>query len=135
MSTPTVYVPRDSAALAAGIDEVAAAIVAEAGRRKLPVQLVRNGSRGLFWLEPLVEVAARRSRRLRAGDAGRRAEALFEPASGRRHALGHGAAEQIPFLALQERLTFRRMGVTDPLSLADYEAHDGWAGLRRATPR
>ena len=130
----TIYVPRDSAALAAGADEVASAIVAEAKRRGLPVQLVRNGSRGLFWLEPLVEVATPAGRVAYGPVAPEDVPGLFEAGflAGATHALGHGPTEQIPFLALQERLTFRRMGVTDPLSLADYEAHDGWAGLRRA---
>src|SRR5690606_32199898 len=51
---------------------------------------------------------------------------------GGEHASRQGVTEHIPFLAQQERLTFRRMGITDPLSLADYEAHEGWAGLRKA---
>ena len=133
MST-TIYVPRDSAALAAGADEVAAAITAEAARRGLAVNLVRNGSRGLFWLEPLVEVQTPGGRMAYGPVAPQDVPGLFEAGflSGGAHALGHGVTEQIPFLALQERLTFRRMGVTDPLSLADYAAHEGWAGLRRA---
>ena len=53
----TVYVPRDATALSLGADKVAQAIVAEAAARNIEVKLVRNGSRGLFWLEPLVEVA------------------------------------------------------------------------------
>ena len=57
--TTTVYVPKDASALSLGADEVAHAIAAEAKRRGLTVQLVRNGSRGAFWLEPLVEVAER----------------------------------------------------------------------------
>src|SRR5450830_85970 len=126
-----VFVPRDSAALAVGADEVAQALQAAAGDA---IELVRNGSRGLFWLEPLVEVQT---------PAGRVAYGPVNPEDvpgllaagllqGGEHALRQGVTEQIPYLALQERLTFRRMGVTDPLSLADYEAHEGWAGLRRA---
>jgi len=126
-----VFVPRDSAALAVGADEVAQALQAAAGEA---IELVRNGSRGLFWLEPLVEVQT---------PAGRVAYGPVSPEDvpgllaagllqGGEHALRQGVTEQIPYLALQERLTFRRMGVTDPLSLADYEAHEGWAGLRRA---
>ena len=135
MSTgTTIYVPRDSAALAAGADEVAAAIAAEAAHRGQAVTLVRNGSRGLFWLEPLVEVQTPAGRMAYGPVAPQDVHGLFEAGflSGGAHPLGHGQTEQIPFLALQERLTFRRMGVTDPLSLADYEAHEGWVGLRRA---
>jgi formate dehydrogenase iron-sulfur subunit len=135
MSGPvTVYVPRDSAALALGADAVADAIRAEATRRGLSIALVRNGSRGLFWLEPLVEVTTTTGRVAYGPVAPADVAGLFDAGflQGGAHALGHGVTDQIPFLALQERLTFRRMGITDPLSLADYEAHDGWAGLRHA---
>ncbi len=53
----TVYVPRDAAALSVGAEEVAQAIARAAAARGEQIRLVRNGSRGLFWLEPLVEVA------------------------------------------------------------------------------
>ena len=134
MSTVTVYVPRDAAALAAGADEVAAAMATEAARRGLEVNVVRNGSRGLFWLEPLVEVATPQGRVAYGPVSEDDVPALFEAGllEGQAHALSHGLVDQIPYLAKQERLTFARMGVTDPLSLADYEAHEGWAGLERA---
>jgi len=134
MNAVTVFVPCDSAALAVGADEVAAALTVECQRRGLTIQLVRNGSRGLFWLETLVEVATPLGRvaygPVNPDDIAGLLDAGF--LQGGEHALRHGITEQIPFLALQERLTFRRMGVTDPLSLADYEAHDGWQGLKRA---
>ena len=134
MSAVKVYVPCDSAALAAGADAVAAALVSECAKRGLAIDLVRNGSRGLFWLEPLVEVGTDRGRvaygPVSVEDVASMLDAGF--LQGGAHALRQGVTEQIPFLALQERLTFRRMGITDPLSLADYEAHDGWQGLRRA---
>ena len=134
MNTVTLWVPRDAAALAAGADEVAAAIAAEAERRGLPVRIVRNGSRGLFWLEPLVEVATSAGRVAYGPVAADDVPALFDAGwlQGGAHPLGHGPTDAIPYLARQERLTFARMGVTDPLSLADYEAHEGWVGLRRA---
>ena len=134
MNAVTVYVPRDSAALAVGADEVAAALVAECQRRGLAVELVRNGSRGLFWLETLVEVATPLGRVAYGPVNPEDVAGLLDAGllQGGEHALRQGVTEQIPFLALQERLTFRRMGITDPLSLADYEAHEGWAGLRKA---
>ncbi|MGM9488550.1 NADH-ubiquinone oxidoreductase-F iron-sulfur binding region domain-containing protein [Ideonella sp. YS5] len=134
MSPVIVYVPRDAAALAAGADEVAAAIAAEAARRGREVQVVRNGSRGMFWLEPLVEVKTPQGRVAYGPVIEDDVPALFEAGllEGQAHALSHGLVDQIPWLARQERLTFARMGVTDPLSLADYEAHEGWAGLKRA---
>ena len=130
----TLYVPRDSAALAVGADEVAATLQAECAARGLPVQIVRNGSRGLFWLEPLVEVATPQGRIAYGPVAPEDVPGLIDAGllQGGAHALCHGRTEQIPYLAKQERLTFARMGIIDPLSLADYEAHGGWAGLKRA---
>ncbi|MBQ1764638.1 MAG: formate dehydrogenase, partial [Aquincola sp.] len=137
MSAPdtiTVYVPRDSAALAVGADRVARAIAAQAAQRGLPVHIVRNGSRGMFWLEPLVEVATPQGRIAYGPVDAADVPGLFDAGflQGGAHALALGATEEIPFLKQQERLTFARMGIVDPLSLADYEAHEGYAGLRRA---
>jgi len=134
MSAVTVYVPRDSAALAVGADEVAAALQAECARRGLALNLVRNGSRGMFWLETLVEVATPRGRIAYGPVEVDDVPALLDAGllAGSPHALCHGVTEQIPYLAKQERLTFARMGITDPISIADYEAHEGYAGLRAA---
>ena len=129
-----IYVPRDSSALAVGADWVAAALQSEFVRCGLDVPLVRNSSRGLFWLEPLIEVDTP-SGRVGYGPVtpedvpGLVAAGLLD---GGAHPLCQGLVDQIPYLARQERLAFARMGITDPLSLADYEAHGGWAGLRRA---
>jgi formate dehydrogenase iron-sulfur subunit len=134
MSVIQVFVPRDSAALAVGADAVAHAIAEQAKARGQSVQVVRNGSRGLFWLEPMVEVQTPQGRVAYGPVTEQDVAGLFDAnfLSGAAHALGHGLTEQIPYLAKQERLTFARMGVTDPLSLSDYEAHGGWAGLKQA---
>ncbi len=134
MSAVTIFVPRDSTALALGADEVAAAIVAEAGKRQMDVQLVRNGSRGLFWLEPLVEVAVGGTRVAYGPVDVADVTSLFDAGftTGGAHRLALGPTDDIPFLKRQERLTFARVGITDPLSLPDYLAHEGYAGLRRA---
>jgi formate dehydrogenase iron-sulfur subunit len=134
MSAVTVYVPRDSAALAVGADEVAAALQAECARRGIALNLVRNGSRGMFWLEPLVEVATAQGRVAYGPVGPEDVPTLLDAGllAGSPHALCHGVTEQIPYLAKQERLTFARMGITDPVSIADYEAHEGNKGLRAA---
>lgn len=122
-----VWVPMDSAARALGADAVAEAVAREAAARGLDVQVIRNGSRGMVWLEPLVEVE-RDGRRLAYGPvAPGDVAALLD---GRLE--GHGPVEEIPFFARQTRLTFARCGVIDPLDLDDYAAHGGLAGLRRA---
>ncbi|MCB1430245.1 MAG: formate dehydrogenase, partial [Nitratireductor sp.] len=123
-----VFVPGDSAARALGADEMAQAIVAEAAKAGIEVEMVRTGSRGMIWLEPLVEVEIEGVRHgygpALAGDA---AEILSAKSS-----KTLGPVEELDWMKRQTRLTFARVGVIDPLSLADYEAHGGLAGLRRA---
>ncbi|MGZ8723312.1 MAG: formate dehydrogenase, partial [Aeromicrobium sp.] len=130
----TVYVPRDSSARSVGADQVAAAIELQAARRGETVEVVRNGSRGMMWLEPLVEVVTAQGRvgygPVTADDvAGLFAAGFLD---GGTHQLGHGLTDQIPWLAEQDRLTFSRVGVIDPLSTEDYQAHGGLIALRRA---
>jgi formate dehydrogenase iron-sulfur subunit len=130
----TLYIPRDSGALSLGAERVAGAIRVEAARRNLSIDLVRNGSHGLYWLEPLVEVATPAGRIAYGPVQPHDVPSLFEAdfLHGAVHPLGLGPTAAIPYLQRQERLTFARVGVTDPVSLADYLAHDGYRGLRRA---
>lgn len=60
--TIRVCVPRDATALSLGADAVAKAIAAEGKRTGAAVQVVRTSSRGLFWLEPFVEVETKQGR-------------------------------------------------------------------------
>ena len=133
--TIRIYVPRDSTAQALGAEDVASAIAAEAARRQLDVEIVRNGTRGLFWLEPLVEVDTPAGRAgfgpVDSADVAALFDDDFHLGHGS-HALSLGLVEQIPYLARQSRLTFARAGITDPVSLADYQAHNGYRGLRNA---
>jgi formate dehydrogenase iron-sulfur subunit len=129
-----LFVPQDSAAVAVGADKVARALGEEAARRGLAVEIVRTGSRGLAWLEPLVEVETPGGRigygPVRVADVA----SLFDAdlLRGDVHALRIGAPEAHPWLAGQTRITFARCGVVDPASLADYRAHDGFEGLAQA---
>ncbi|MBJ2157110.1 formate dehydrogenase beta subunit [Variovorax sp. IB41] len=131
----TIYVPRDSAALAVGAERVAERIAQEAAIRGISFGMVRNGSRGLFWLEPMVEVTTPAGRvaygPVTIDDVADLFDAGFAEGA-QTHALSLGLTDEIPYLKKQERLTFARMGITDPVSVADYEAHEGYAGLRRA---
>lgn len=130
----TVFVPRDAAALAVGADKVAAAIEREAKARHLDVHIVRNGSRGMLWLEVLVEVRTAHGRiaygPVKPSDVASLFDADF--LNGGAHSLGHGLTKEIPFLKGQTRLTFARCGVTDPLSLEDYRHYQGLKGLEKA---
>jgi formate dehydrogenase iron-sulfur subunit len=129
-----VFVPRDAAALSVGASKVAEAVLRAADRRGVETRLVRNGSRGLFWLEPLVEVETPAGRvafgPVTPGDVDLLFDSAFRPRTG--HPLCRGPTDEISYLKRQERLTFARCGITDPLSLADYRAHGGYRGLARA---
>ncbi|MCP4638661.1 MAG: NADH-quinone oxidoreductase subunit NuoF [Methyloversatilis sp.] len=130
MST-RIYVPIDSTALSLGAEKVARAIATEAAKRGIAIELVRNGSRGAFWLEPLVEVQTPAGRMAYGPVQPKDVAALFDAGfvNGGQHALSLGLTDDIAYLKNQERLTSARIGITDPLSLDDYIAHGGYEGL------
>jgi len=129
-----IYVPRDSGALSMGAESVATAIEAEARKRGADVEVVRNGSRGMYWLEPLVEVATPAGRSAYGPVGEGDVAALFDAGflDGAAHDLGLGLTEEIAYFKNQERLTFARVGVNDPLSLEAYQATGGFKGLENA---
>jgi formate dehydrogenase iron-sulfur subunit len=129
-----VFVPQDSSALSVGANLVGDAIFDEARRRNLDIAVVRTGSRGLFWLEPLVEVETAVGRVGYGPVARSEAAELFEAGflTGGAHPKALGPVEDIPYLKRQQRLIFARCGLIDPLSLEDYRRHDGLRGLERA---
>jgi formate dehydrogenase iron-sulfur subunit len=134
VAATTVYIPRDAAALSLGAEEVAVAIADEARARKMDVTIVRNGTRGMVWLEPLVEVALSNGRAGYGPVSASDVRSLFDAdfLTGGKHPLSVGLVEEVPYFAKQQRLTFARVGVTDPIRLDDYLAHDGYQGLMRA---
>lgn len=132
--TQRVYVPSDMAAVAVGADQVAAAVAVAAHASGRPIEIVRNGSRGAFELETLVEVETPEGRigygPVYPEDVPSLAGmGLFD---GRPHRLRIGKPEDLPFFKRQTRLTFARLGLADPLNLADYHRMGGWAGLEKA---
>ncbi len=138
--TVRIYVPADTTACALGADEVAAEIAAQSVVRGLDVEVVRNGSRGASWLEPLVEVETGDGRQAYGPVAVEDVAGMFDVGfpGACVHENSLGVLENIPWLARQQRLTFARAGIIDPLSLDDYLATGGYEGLDRAlamTPR
>jgi formate dehydrogenase iron-sulfur subunit len=129
-----IFVPIDAAALSVGADAVAQTIAKEAQARGIAVEIIRNGSRGMLWLEPMVEVETSEGRIAYGPVTPKDVVALFEAGfqTGGAHKLRLGPAEELDWLKRQQRLTFARVGVTDPLSLADYRAFDGLKGLEKA---
>ncbi|AGI67339.1 NADH-quinone oxidoreductase subunit F [Octadecabacter antarcticus 307] len=122
-----IYVPLDSAAKALGADDVAATIRSQAAIRGLDVNLIRTGSRGMIWREPLVEIETDQGRvgyvAVDIADVPALLDGTLESI---------GLVDELDWMKGQTRLTFQRCGVIDPLSLPDYEAHGGLVGLRRA---
>jgi formate dehydrogenase iron-sulfur subunit len=132
--TVRVYIPCDSGARSLGADAVAKAIAAEAQMRRESVEIVRTGSRGLYWLEPMIEVENAGGRLAYGPVTAAEVATLFDAdfLRGGSHRVALGVPDEIFYLKRQERLTFARIGVTDPVSLADYIEHGGYHGLERA---
>ncbi len=129
-----VFVPRDATACALGADSVAQSIATGAEGRGIEIELMRNGSRGAFWLEPLVEVETNEGRLAFGPVSAADVPGLFESGfpGEADHPLFLGPLEAIDWLSGQQRLTFARAGWTDPLSLEDYRDTGGYKGLERA---
>ncbi|ESZ25969.1 NADH-quinone oxidoreductase subunit NuoF [Mesorhizobium sp. L2C084A000] len=131
---PRIYIPADSGALALGAEKVAKAIAGELAERGIEAKIVRNGSRGAYFLEPMVEVATANGRIAYGPVKPSDVKSLFDSGflTGGHHKRWLGTPDKIPFLAKQTRLTFARCGVTDPLSLESYKKHGGLNGLTNA---
>src|SRR3984893_3774476 len=131
--TMRVFVSRDAGAVAVGADEVVLALEQAAAKRGVAIEIVRTGSRGLYWLEPMIEVATVQGRvafgPVSESDVASVLDAMVADGP---HALRLGVTEEIPWLKRQSRLTFARCGVIDPRSVEDYRAHSGYKGLERA---
>lgn len=128
-----IFIPRDAAAVAVGADEIATAFEQVAAKRGVLVEIIRTGSRGLCWLEPMVEVATPTGRIAYGPVSTEDVASIFESmTSNGPHPLQLGVADEIPWLKRQTRLTFARCGVIDPRSHGDYRAHGGYKGLERA---
>jgi formate dehydrogenase iron-sulfur subunit len=128
-----IFVPHDAGAVAVGADEVALVLALAADKRGIDIEIVRTGSRGLYWLEPMIEVATPKGRvgfgPVTEFNANSVLEAMISDGA---HPLRLGITDDIPWLKRQTRLTFARCGVIDPRSVEDYRAHDGYKGLERA---
>jgi len=129
-----IFIPADTTACALGADEVAAEVVLQAEKEGLEVEIIRNGSRGAFWLEPLVEIESEHGRiafgPVTTDDVFTLFDAGFPAAC--EHELYLGKVSDLQWFARQDRLTFARAGKTDPLSLDGYKAQGGYDGLGQA---
>ncbi len=129
-----LFVSRDSTALSLGAEQVAKALQEQAASKGLDIQIVRNGSRGLFWLEPLIEVETATGRIAYGPVQAEDVASLLEDGllEGKEHPLYLGNIEGLPYFKNQNRLTFARVGLTDPVDLNAYITYDGYRGLKNA---
>ncbi|MCP5156660.1 MAG: NADH-quinone oxidoreductase subunit NuoF [Ectothiorhodospiraceae bacterium] len=125
-----IYVPGDAAAVSVGADRVAQRIADVVATRGIDAEIVRTGTRGMLWMEPLVEIDAPGGR-IGFGPVSEHDVADLL-ALGRAHPLCIGPVAAHPFLATQQRVTFARCGVVDPTSVDEYRRHAGLRGLYRA---
>tara|TARA_B100000029_G_scaffold516792_1_gene634310 strand:+ start:8696 stop:10240 length:1545 start_codon:yes stop_codon:yes gene_type:complete len=135
MANIKVYVPRDTTACSLGADSVAVSLQHYFSNNDIDCEVVRSGSRGLYWLEPLIEIETD-SGRIAYGPIGPNIIDEFIAAKfwriNKEHWSYLGVVDEIPYLQKQQRVTFARVGVIDPLSLSDYENHFGFSGLKQA---
>jgi formate dehydrogenase iron-sulfur subunit len=129
-----VFVPIDDAACSVGANEVALEIETQAKARNIEIELIRNGSRGMLWLEPLIEVEIENKRYGFANIDETKVKELFDTnfLTDKSHKLSLGEVENHEWLKNQTRVTFQRVGVIDPVNIKDYEAHGGLVGLKNA---
>lgn len=130
-----IYIPRDTTSCALGADRVAQAIQRVIEKRQLSLQIVRNGSRGLYWLEPMIEVETEQGRIAYGPITMDKVDDFIATECWQRnesHPLYLGLTEELDFLKNQQRLTFARVGVIDPLSIDDYCQQGGFSGLKAA---
>jgi formate dehydrogenase iron-sulfur subunit len=139
MMTIKMFIPRESTALSLGAHDVARAVSDYSTRHNTELNLIRNGSRGMFWLEPMVEVETSKGRFAYGPVDVSDVPSIMEDITTnllskhtQKHRLAHGLTEELAYLKKQTRLTFARAGITDPLSLNDYLALDGFSGLHKA---
>ena len=134
MARTKIYVPRETAAVSVGADEVALAIAQAAKKGAADIELIRNGSWGATWLEPLVEVEVDGTRIAYGNVTVDDVVEMFDAdlLGGGEHARRLGPINEIPYLINQDRWTFWRCGLVNPLSIEDFELHQGFKALQKA---
>lgn len=134
-----IFVPQDTTSLALGSDEIASLLIESMSSRGLDVKLIRNGSRGMFWLEPLLEIESEGDRfgfgPVTVSDVSSIIDVLEDSHSDLKniaHPLFLGRIENIEYLAKQQRLTFKRSGLGEPTCIKNYQSLSGFEGLTKA---
>lgn len=134
MTSIKIYIPQDSASKSVGADQVAIEVSKVATTNNLDIEIIRNGSRGMLWLEPLIEVETKNGRVGFGPISVSEIQSLIDQdfLNNQTHPLCIGLVDEYPWLKDQQRLTFKRVGITDPLSIDDYQKFGGLVGLKNA---
>lgn len=134
MNSIKIFIPKDSASTSVGANYVAAEISNLAKKKNIDLEIIRTGSRGMLWLEPLVEIETARGRIGFGPVTVNDVASLFDSdfLNKQDHPLSLGVVDELPWLKKQQRLTFKRVGIIDPLNLDDYQNLGGLTGLRKA---
>ena len=134
-----IFIPRESTAISLGAHDVAQAFTDYSSQHNIDISIIRNGSRGLYWLEPMIEVETPQGRMAYGPVESADVASIIEDITNNilhekqpAHSLALGLTENIPYLKKQTRITFARTGIIDPISLADYLALDGFKGLQKS---
>ena len=129
-----IFIPRDSSSISLGANDVYQAILNESKKRNIDIDIIRNGSRGVFWLEPMIEIRTSKGRVAYGPVSVSDVKSLFDNKFylGKKHNLFLGITEEIKWLKNQERLTYARVGIIDPLNIDEYEKLDGFKGLKNS---
>jgi formate dehydrogenase iron-sulfur subunit len=129
-----LFISRDSTALSLGAELVVNAAQGHAAAKGLNIEIIRNGSRGLYWLEPLIEIETAKGRVAYGPVQPEEVAELFDKGllEGAEHPLFLGNIEELPYFKNQNRLTFARVGLIDPIDISEYQAHGGYRGLKNA---
>ncbi len=134
-TAPILFIPRDTTALSLGADQVAEQVQKITKKKNIALNIVRNGSRGLYWLEPMIEIETDRGRVAYGPVSVEKVEEFMAAEcwnENSQHPLYLGLTEDIAFLKNQQRLTFNRVGIIQPTNIKDYCEYDGFAGLTKA---
>ena len=129
-----IYISADTTSVSLGADDVAVAIQERLKNNQSNSTIVRNGSWGLFWLEPMIEVEIDNERHAYGPVSCEDIPTLFDLGFPKAfdHPLYLGKIASLPAIQKQTRMTFARCGLIDPASLDDYSSYQGFVGLKKA---
>ena len=121
-----VFIPQDSISIALGADLIAKKI-AQSGH-----EIIRNSSRGLHFLEILIEVEIDGARHGFGPISTNEIEDLIASNFAKSHPKYLGIVDELKLIKSQNRLSFAKCGINDPLDFDGYLTLGGGKALEKA---